>query len=100
MTIPRAVGCLTPAPFFLPRMAEHTDPQSLQVWRQRCTVIRDVALAAAGICGIESSDGLHDDGAIFDGACQWPAVVEGVRIGEDASAAYQAEGRHQTGETT
>jgi hypothetical protein len=45
---------------------------------QRRTVIRNVALDAASIAGIKSSNGLHDHSAVFDGTGQWPAMVEGV----------------------
>src|SRR5262249_30001715 len=44
-------------------------------------------------------DGLQDNGAILDAARQRPAMVEGVRVGEDTPAAYQAKGRHQASQT-
>src|SRR5215471_12230823 len=61
----------------LPVVAQHTDSESLHILPQRRTVIWNVALDTASIAGIKASDGLHDKSAIFDGAGERPAMVEG-----------------------
>src|SRR5207245_744764 len=91
----RLVHVLGGRQILLPVMAQHANPESLQVLPQRRAVLRDGALEAASIPGIESGDGLQDNGAILDAARQWPAMVEGVRVGEDTPAAYKAKVRHQ-----
>src|SRR5215471_8393674 len=83
----------------LPVVAQHTDSESLHILPQRRTVIWNVALDTASIAGIKASDGLHDKSAIFDGAGERPAMVEGVRIGDDTRAAHQAKCRHQANHT-
>src|SRR5262245_31882273 len=84
---------------FLPVVTQHTDPESLYILPQRRTVIRDVTLDTASIAGIKSSNGLHNNGAIFDGAGEWPAMIEGVRVGDDTRTAYPAGRRHQANHT-
>ena len=79
--------------------AQDADPQSLQVLGERLAVRLDRARQAPRVLLVVAGERLQDDRAVVHGARERPAVIERVRVGDDARAADEAERRHEPDDT-
>ena len=66
-----------------------------EILAERPTVSRDRPAQAARVLRVVARQRLQDQRAVLDGPRERPAVIERVRVGDDAGAAHQPERGHQ-----